>query len=1392
MGSAATPLGNMVIKLGLDDASFGKGVENSKKQIKYLAKEMQANVKIADLAGNSLGKLGTKYESLSKIIQAQEKQVAGLRKAYDESFVDGKATDSTKKFAAELQSANGRLANYKKQLIDTAGAYADLQVRTTGFTGKLNSFSKAAESAGDKIQKLGAGVSAVGSTLTTAVTLPIAAGFTYAAKQAIDFNSQLATTRALLNDGTVPAEELDKQINKLGDSSKNWAKEYGISTTSINAGMEEIIKKGYTYEQTLGAMPSILDASVASGDDFNTVMDASTSILEQFNLKADTTAGTLQNTQRVTDSLTFVANKTAAGFADIANAMEYVGPVANSAGVSLEETASAIGLLSNNGIQGEKAGTALRGALTRLLKPSKQNIEGFQKLGISSREFRDGTLTLPDMLDKIKKNTEGWTDAQRAAAIALAFGTESQSGMNILINQGGDALRGLTQETQNSAGYTKKLADQLNNTDAKKVEKFKQSVNTLAITFGQKLLPTFTPIIEKATDLIDKFSDMDEEAQMNILKWGGIALAAGPALKLLGGGINTIGKVTTGVGKLTGGLVDLAAKYASKQTIKAVVTDLTSAGSAATTAATGIGEATTAVGGLGTAATAAAGTGTSTGIGAIISGLGAVAVPALGVATTLGAVALAIYEAKKKYDDYQLAGGKWGTSVTSEQDKVLDNTYKLRDEANAAIAEYQAGVTSSADEIVKANEKIVDSIQKNIDKEYERNKSAAEGIDDEKTKAAAERGAEREKRIQESKLAQAKEYLEKNNQIARAASENNRKISAEEMAIIQQNYRTMSADQLQNLGFTKEQSLAIETSYQKDLTQNTMSENQKLLESVTKGVNDARSEYEKQRKEIENAAMTDAERTAGLDRLDESFKAKTETMIASMARLKMATGVSLEDSAGVWANYGYTVDEVRELVNNATDDTLENLDMFAKGTEEADAEWNNLALDPKTGEIKTNMADTLADMAKTDDGWNHLVFMAKNADISTNAKEEIAIAIGAADKWDLMSMEQKEAVVDGDKAKLALYELIDDVDGWNQYNADRKTLGIDNADALYKMLDTEEKIKAWNTVPTETKQLLANNQDLLTKISSSQEVYAAWASLPNNVKSLLANNEDLLAKLQSGEVALDGYNLNDPAFKTLLGDSSGIEAATAQGNASINLYSGNNPAEKKLNGNASGVSSAAAAGGQALNTFANNNPLAKTLRANDLASGPASNATRAVSDFDNKPSIITKTLKVVSDIGKGVANLFGWEKGTNYHPGGLAIVNDQVGPLYKELITLPNGKAFIPQDRNVMLDLPKGSKVLRAALTKKLFPNYADGVGIPENSTLVRNLRSVEAQQTNINIDSSGTSRQLDMLIKIMSRFGDDLKNLELKLDGRKVAEVLTKEQRRASQNKKRMAGDFS
>ena len=68
----------------------------------------------------------------------------------------------------------------------------------------------------------------------------------------------------------------------------------------------------------------------------------------------------------------------------------------------------------------------------------------------------------------------------------------------------------------------------------------------------------------------------------------------------------------------------------------------------------------------------------------------------------------------------------------------------------------------------------------------------------------------------------------------------------------------------------------------------------------------------------------------------------------------------------------------------------------------------------------------------------------------------------------------------------------------------------------------------------------------------------------------------------------------------------------------------------------------------------------------------------------------------------GAAAAIGFKDGTDYHEGGLAMVNDQRNAVYKEMVTLPDGSSFIPDGRDVVLNLPRGSKVLRADRTKRL------------------------------------------------------------------------------------------
>lgn len=1299
------PLGNMIIKLDLNSSAFSKGLQGAKNAVNHQMKAMKSQMQVMNSSGDKLGALKAKYDGLGNVVQANEKHIEKLTKAYKDSFDEnGKATASTTKYANELNQARARSASFTAQMKTTTGQMARMKVETEGLTGKLKAQSEKWIASGKKIESFGQKMSGMGNTLTMAVTAPIAAGFGMATKKAADFQTQIGEIGPLLTNGGKMTAEYRSQLDQMSDSSKKWAKQYGVSTTEINNGLAEVVRKGYDANQTMGVMPSILDATKASGDDFNDVMNVTTEVISQFNLKGKDYNSTVKNATRVTDALTYVANATSAGFSDLGLAMGYVGPVANSLGMDVEETASAIGLLSDAGIGGEKAGTALRGALTRLLKPSKQNIAGFEKLGISVDEFKNGTLTLPDMLNKIKQNTEGWTDAQRTSAIALAFGTESQSAMNVLVGQGGDALKGLTKETYNANGATKEIAKSMNDLPANKAARFKESLNVLAITVGEKLLPAFTPLLEKATQMINKFSEMDDATQKNIIKWGLMAAAAGPALKLFGTGVTVIGKTQTAIGKLTGGLVELAAKAAEKKAMASFATSVTTAGTASASAAGASG-----VAGLGTA----------------IAGL---AVPAAIGVGAIGAIGLALYAGKKAYDEHQLSGARWGTKVTESQDKVIGKSSELREKGVQYMNEYRDGVNTNAEKIKKANKGIQDAIEGTLEKEEKRREKITKlSFLDEETKAWYEQVIAAQKKVDEKTAETVKTQIDKINGIYKNASDNNRQLSDQEMQYIRSSYAKLSDDQLKAAGFTKSQRLAIETAYQDDLSKLSEKEVSTRIKTLEKALDKEKASYDKQRKEIEsNETLSSSVRKRLLDNLKENYKKNTGEMITALGNLTEKSGSSLDSVWFKWEKYGYNVEEVTALVSSSVKDATKDLSLFAKGTSDADMQWNALSLDPKTGEVKTNMTDVLTEIAQTDDGWNQLKFMVKEAKLTSNAKEEVAIAMGEAGKWDQLWLTEKMLLVNGDEAKLELYETINAMGAWNQYVLDRKALGIDNADAVYKLFTTQEQIKQWNTLPVDQKKLLADNTDLTTKIFASTESYTAWTQMPDNIKHMLADNVDLKTKLYASKEGIEQYNQVLPLLKKMYGDNYDVTTKTAKAKNEIDDYNKNHhPEQKVLTGNNSDVLNKEQAAREKLNQYNGVQVPEKTMTAKDDVTP---NVKKVVKSYQEVSVLQDKTIsfkltaffddtwdkvkKAFNQKGNSITG--NYANGTNYHPGGLALVNDQLGARYKELVKLPNGHAFIPQERNTLLDLPRGSAVLKASQTAKLFPRYAEGIGAVE------------------------------------------------------------------------------
>lgn len=1269
---SGTPLGSMFIELGLDTSQFASDVNGAKRAVNFFKAETKALDTALRGNGKNIDLLNAKHKTLKQTIDAQKNVLKGLKKNFD-TLDPG--TAKWERAAVQIERENAKLSQMESELGRVESALQKVHSQNSRWgqaSAKLEGWSTHLKTAGDRFKSIGDAMKPF--------SLVASAGLGLATKKAIDFEGQMQTTKALLSDTTSSTAELNAQTLKLGEASKGWAKEYGISTAQINEGMQELIKGGLDANQTMGAMPAILRASKATGEDFNGVMNATTSIMSQFGLTSSNTNTMLKNTNRVTDSLSFVANKTKAGFMDMGNAMVYVGPVAKSVGMDIEETSAAVGLLSNAGIAGEKAGTALRGALTRLLKPSKENAAAMERLGFSSEEFRSGAIGLPDVLDRIKKSTEGMTEADKAALIAKAFGTEAQSAMNALVNEGGDSLRNLTKETKKAKGYTKELSDEMSKGSKSGVAKFKAALEVLEITVGQKLLPILTPLIKKITNAVNAFADLPEPVQKSAIYFGMAVAAGAPLLKF-------IGSVSSGLGTVVG----LLGKLAGKKAAASVIAELGTSASGATGSIGALSGNVSALTGL------------------ITSPVGLVAGAAL-LAGGLVALANAKDRARERAEE-------WGTTLDGKTKSELDRFKAKVDETNRAIVDFDAKGTPSVNNVKKAFSELYSEIEKSQASADSRLDELGKklGLTDEQI----QRGKDRNKQIVEN----AKEMTDQIKSIYDRHNGDVSKLTDAERAIVENNQRELVNARLSMMNISNKQEMAIRQAFSNDVSALNETQLKKTMATLEKAMNAEKKAYDQKnaylKEALEKGALSqeeynarktqnETEHQAAINALGEKYAKAAEARDAkARARLRDNTTnyqVNAEKAKKFLQEMGLSYDDLAKKVDEAAKKGGKGTELLAQSTAEmtentkkANTLWNSLTFDEKKAKVKTNAMEEVIKASQSEDGWNQLMFMMKEANLTTNARLQVAEALRANGDWNDMTPQEKKLVVNGEKGLLAIAE-------------------------------SKEQLKTWNSMPEKVKQILGENKDFTSKAETAKLVLENWNSLSPEMKKLYAEN------LTQGGVTAAQFTIDQLKGKNALLKATDKTAGPTK-SAQINIDNVQQFRPPKIDA----LDMTKRPTDEAKRSVNSVNDKTVTIRAVDQASGVLSGIKGWLD------GLYDKTVNVFSNFIKN-------EKGTNFHPGGLAMVNDQKGPLYKELVTLPNGASFIPQGRDVMLPLPRGSKVLKASRTQALMkkmgvPKYANGVGIPEDAKFLKDIKRTQTQM-NIVKTSDPTSSEVVRLLR--------------------------------------------
>lgn len=392
---------------------------------------------------------------------------------------------------------------------------------------------------GRDIERIGSGFSSVGESM-----LPIAAGITAigvaGGRAFIDFDS-IITGAAAKAGATADEMELMRQ------KASQFGADFPISATQAAEGMDRLAAAGYDANQVIGVMPSVITAAVASGEDLATTSDVVSNALNIWNLKQDDIE---QNAMRVADVVQMAANKSSLGMADFGLAMQYAGAPAATLNVSIEQLATAMAIMKNNGIEASTIGTSLRSVFSRLSEPPKPAAEAIEALGLQVKDASGNFLGLQPIVEQLRGKILNLSNTEQVAYAKALAGEEAYSGLLALVKTASEDYQALQDAMDSATGSSQAQFEVMKGTLKNSIDGMLGSLESLAINFGTVL----TPQIKMITDSIGNFADMINKLSpetkllignvlMGTVAFTGFMLGMGKAISIGGGLVKLYGDI---------------------------------------------------------------------------------------------------------------------------------------------------------------------------------------------------------------------------------------------------------------------------------------------------------------------------------------------------------------------------------------------------------------------------------------------------------------------------------------------------------------------------------------------------------------------------------------------------------------------------------------------------------------------------------------------------------------------------------------------------------------------------------------------------------------------------------------------------------------------------------
>lgn len=487
-----------------------------------------------DNSTKSTEKLKAQQEYLTNAYEIQSDKVNVLKmQLADLENAENKNTTAIKKKQNELTNAEIKLKNYESKL-------KDVQTQLTNTGKKLEEWGEKVEKSGKKIEDAGKKLSAFSAASISALTL--------SAKSAIDFEDDFAGVEKTV-DGT------KEQMEELKQGIRDMAKEITSSTTEISAVAEAAGQLGIKTEDILSFTRVMIDL----GNSTNLSAEEAASSLAKF---ANITKMSAKDYDKLGSTIVDLGNNFATTEADIVAMAQNLASAGTQVGMSQSDILALSTALSSVGLEAQAGGTAFSKALINMQLAVETNSESLKDwadvAGMSVKDFsklfkEDATKALQAFIEGLSK-CGGETESAIKVLDDMGI-TETRMRDALLRSANASEIFTSAIKTGNKAWENNTaLTNEANKRYDTLKSKIKIAINKLknmAITLGNKLMPSIEGLIKTLGTWIDSFSKLSDKQVDMIVKIGLIVAAIGPLVTIIGKVTSVIGGTIKGIGTFT-------------------------------------------------------------------------------------------------------------------------------------------------------------------------------------------------------------------------------------------------------------------------------------------------------------------------------------------------------------------------------------------------------------------------------------------------------------------------------------------------------------------------------------------------------------------------------------------------------------------------------------------------------------------------------------------------------------------------------------------------------------------------------------------------------------------------------------------------------------------------